>query len=126
MTRKFPSSAVDHSLAAKYLTKANRFLAPNVPTQRERAGHPRVEQISQRHEITVTCHENEGIHTSLESTRCDIQSHSCASSAAFCCGAGRLYEELKFWSVVHCPLQNTSALESVLVWFDEALTSKQY
>jgi hypothetical protein len=25
MTRKFPSSAVDHSLAAKYLTKANRF-----------------------------------------------------------------------------------------------------
>jgi hypothetical protein len=27
MTRKFPSSAVDHSLAAKYLTKANRFKA---------------------------------------------------------------------------------------------------
>jgi hypothetical protein len=27
MTRKFPSSAVDHSLAAKYLTKASRFKA---------------------------------------------------------------------------------------------------
>jgi hypothetical protein len=27
MTRKFLSSAVDHSLAAKYLTKANRFKA---------------------------------------------------------------------------------------------------
>ena len=27
MTRKFPSSAVNHSLAAKYLTKANRFKA---------------------------------------------------------------------------------------------------
>lgn len=27
MTRKFPSSTVDHSLASKYLTKANRFKA---------------------------------------------------------------------------------------------------
>ena len=27
MTRKFPSSAVAHSLAAKYLTKVNRFKA---------------------------------------------------------------------------------------------------